>query len=77
MANDVDYGLTAAIWTNDVEKAMKLARDVEAGYVWINTVGTHFRNVPYGGMKNSGVGTEEGLDELMSYTQVKAINFVM
>lgn len=77
MANDVDYGLTAAIWTKDVEKAMKLARDVEAGYVWINTVGTHFRNVPYGGMKNSGVGTEEGLDELMSYTQVKAINFVM
>lgn len=77
MANDVDYGLTAAIWTKDVDKAMRLSRDVEAGYVWINTVGTHFRNVPYGGMKNSGVGTEEGLDELISYTQVKAINFVM
>jgi len=76
MANDVDYGLTAAIWTRDVNRAMYLSRRIDAGYIWINTVGTHFRNVPYGGMKNSGVGTEEGLEELLSYTQVKAINFV-
>lgn len=76
MANDVDYGLTAAIWTRDVNQALHLGRRIDAGYLWINTVGTHFRNVPYGGMKNSGVGSEEGLEELLSYTQVKAINFV-
>lgn len=77
MANDVDYGLTAAIWTRDVNRALELARRIDAGYLWINTVGTHFRNVPYGGMKNSGVGTEEGIEELLSYTQTKAINFVV
>ncbi|MBY5827563.1 aldehyde dehydrogenase family protein [Rhizobium leguminosarum] len=75
MANNVDYGLTAAIWTKDIDRALYLARKVESGYLWINTVGTHFRNVPYGGLKNSGVGTEEGLDEMLSYTQIKAINF--
>ncbi|MBY5775158.1 aldehyde dehydrogenase family protein [Rhizobium leguminosarum] len=76
MANDVDYGLTAAIWTKDISRALYLARKIESGYLWINTVGTHFRNVPYGGMKNSGVGSEEGLEELLSYTQIKAINLV-
>jgi acyl-CoA reductase-like NAD-dependent aldehyde dehydrogenase len=40
-------------------------------------VGTHYRGVSYGGTKNSGVGTEEGLDELMSYTEIKSINIVM
>jgi len=52
-------------------------RRVDAGYIWINGVGTHYRGVPYGGTKNSGVGTEEGLDELMSYTEIKSINIVM
>ncbi len=76
MANAVTYGLTAAIWTNDLNRAMRMARSVKAGYIWINGVGTHYRGVPYGGAKNSGVGTEEGLDELLSYTEIKAINIV-
>lgn len=76
MANAVDFGLTASIWTRDLAQAMTLSRRVEAGYVWVNGTGTHFRNVPYGGVKNSGVGREEGLDEMLSYTEIKAINFV-
>jgi acyl-CoA reductase-like NAD-dependent aldehyde dehydrogenase len=77
MANAVEYGLTAAIWTNDLNRALRVAGQVKAGYIWINGVGTHYRGVPYGGAKNSGVGTEEGLDELLSYTEIKAINIVM
>ena len=65
IANDVDYGLTASIYTNDFATAMYLSRKVNVGYVWINGTNTHFRNVPYGGFKNSGVGREEGLDELL------------
>ena len=75
IANDVEYGLTASIYTNDFETAMYLSRKVNVGYVWINGTNTHFRNVPYGGFKNSGVGREEGLDELLSYTELKAINW--
>jgi len=77
MANAVEYGLTAAIWTNDLNRAIRMARGVNAGYIWINGVGTHYRGVPYGGTKNSGVGTEEGLDELLSYAEIKSINIVM
>ncbi|MBL8379947.1 MAG: aldehyde dehydrogenase family protein [Burkholderiales bacterium] len=76
IANDVDLGLTAAIWTNDLQRALRLARRVEAGYVWINGVSAHFRGVPFGGFKNSGIGREEGIGELLSYTEEKAINIV-
>ena len=76
MANAVDYGLTASIWTSDLDLALKLTKEVQAGYVWVNGTGTHFRNVPHGGFKNSGTGREEGLDELLSYTEVKSVNIL-
>lgn len=76
MANAVEYGLTASIWTRDLNLALRLVRSVEAGYVWVNGTGTHFRNVPHGGFKNSGTGREEGIDELLSYTEVKAVNIL-
>lgn len=74
LANDTDYGLTAAIWTRDLSRAMRMAREVQAGYVWINHVSRHHRGVPFGGVKNSGIGREEHLEELMSYSECKAIN---
>ena len=74
MANDIDLGLTAAVWTQDISRALRVSKAIEAGYVWVNGVGTHFRGVPYGGFKNSGVGREEGISELLSYTEEKVIN---
>jgi betaine-aldehyde dehydrogenase len=72
-ANGVEYGLTAAIVTNDLAKAMETAERIEAGYVWINSSGRYL-GAPYGGWKQSGIGAEECFDELVSYTQIKNIN---
>ncbi len=72
-ANGVEYGLTAAIVTNDLAQAMETAERVEAGYVWINSTGRYL-GAPYGGWKQSGLGQEECLDELLSYTRIKNIN---
>ncbi len=71
--NGVIYGLSAAICTRDYGKAHRLARRIEAGYIWVNIPGGHALGVPYGGIKQSGIGREECLDELLSYTQVKSI----
>lgn len=77
IANGVDLGLTAAVWTNDIGTAMRTARRLETGYVWINGVGAHVRAMPYGGYKNSGIGRERGLEELISYTEEKAIHIML
>ena len=71
--NGVEYGLAAAIITNDLAKAMETAERVEAGYVWINSAGRYL-GAPYGGWKQSGFGQEECFDELVSYTRIKNIN---
>lgn len=71
--NGVEYGLTAAIVTNDLAKAMETAERVEAGYVWINSNGRYI-GAPYGGWKQSGIGKEECFEEILSYTQVKNVN---
>ncbi len=73
LANDLEYGLTAAIVTGDLSSAMETAERIEAGYVWINSSGRYL-GAPYGGWKCSGIGQEECLDELLSYTRIKNIN---
>lgn len=77
IANATEYGLTAAIWSQDIKAALELARKLECGYVWINGASSHHRGTPFGGQKNSGVGREECLDELLSYTQTKAVHLTM
>ena len=72
--NDVDYGLTCSIWTRSLDTAHRAAARVQAGYVWINNSSQHFLGAPFGGYKQSGLGREECLDELLSFTQVKNIN---
>jgi betaine-aldehyde dehydrogenase len=72
--NAVEYGLTASIWTNDLSTAHRTAMAVEAGYVWINEVGKHFLGAAFGGFKQSGIGREECLEEMLSFTQEKNIH---
>jgi len=74
LVNSVPFGLTCSIWTNDIRTAHRLAGEVEAGFVWINEVARHFLGTPFGGVKQSGLGREECLDELISYTQEKHIH---
>jgi len=72
--NAVEYGLTASIWTNDLGTAHRAAANVEAGFIWINDISKHFLGTPFGGYKQSGIGREECLEELLSFTQEKNIN---
>lgn len=72
--NSVEYGLTCSIWTDDLQAAHRIAARVETGYVWINDVCKHFVGAPFGGIKQSGIGREECLAELISFTREKNIN---
>lgn len=72
--NGVEYGLTASIWTRDLVTAHRAASRVESGFVWINNVSQHFLGAPFGGYKNSGIGREECVEELLEFTQLKNVN---
>ncbi|MFA9431894.1 aldehyde dehydrogenase family protein [Egicoccus sp. AB-alg2] len=72
-ANAVDFGLTAKIWTKDLNVAQRFATRVEAGIVWINDHGAKPPGIPFGGFKYSGIGKEGSLEELISYTREKSI----
>jgi betaine-aldehyde dehydrogenase len=72
--NQVEYGLTCSIWTNDLTAAHRTAAAVEAGYVWINEVSKHFLGAPFGGYKQSGIGREECIEELLRFTREKNIH---
>lgn len=74
IANSVEYGLTASVFTQDLRIAHRFARDVQSGYVWINEVSKHVLGASFGGFKNSGLGREEGVEELISYTQAKNVH---
>ncbi|KRB78903.1 aldehyde dehydrogenase [Sphingomonas sp. Root710] len=77
LANSTEFGLTAAIWTSDVKAALSVAKRVRSGHVWINGCSRHFLGVPFGGMSSSGVGREEGIEEMLSYTELKTINVML
>ncbi len=77
LANATEYGLTAAVWTNEVTTAMRMARRLECGLVWINGGGRHFMGTGFSGYKNSGLGREECLEELLSYTRSKSIHVII
>ncbi len=74
MANDTDYGLTASVWSTDVERAMAVSQQVRAGTVWINDHHMVNCHVPFGGMKQSGLGRELGPLSLDEYTELKHIH---
>jgi betaine-aldehyde dehydrogenase len=74
LANQTQFGLAASVYTADLSKALRFADEVEAGYVWVNENQRHFLGTPYGGFKDSGIGKEEDMGELESYTRVKNVH---
>ncbi|MEZ4548487.1 MAG: aldehyde dehydrogenase family protein [Thermodesulfobacteriota bacterium] len=67
IANNTVYGLAGGVWTRDIKRALRVAKAVKAGYVWVNTYGGIIPEVPYGGFKQSGIGKELGPDGLDMY----------
>ncbi len=73
LANDVEYGLSATIWTRDLDRTMRLSKKIESGVVWVNSWLMRDLRTPFGGMKNSGVGREGGLEALRFFTEPKNV----
>lgn len=73
LANGVDYGLSATIWTSDLNRAHRAAARVQAGIIWINCWLVRDLRTPFGGVKNSGVGREGGWDALRFFTEPKNV----
>jgi aminomuconate-semialdehyde/2-hydroxymuconate-6-semialdehyde dehydrogenase len=69
MANDSDYGLAGAVWTSNLQRAHRVAKQIEAGIVWVNTWYLRDLRTPFGGVKLSGIGREGGLHSLGFYSE--------
>lgn len=72
-ANDTHYGLSATIWTNDLRRAHRVAHQIEAGVIWVNTWFLRDLRTPFGGMKHSGLGRTGGMHSLDFYTEFSNI----
>jgi succinate-semialdehyde dehydrogenase / glutarate-semialdehyde dehydrogenase len=72
-ANDTPYGLGSSIWTHDVRKIHRAARDIDAGMTWVNQIHYGYDELPFGGVKASGYGKEHGLEALDSYVELKSV----
>jgi aminomuconate-semialdehyde/2-hydroxymuconate-6-semialdehyde dehydrogenase len=73
LANESEYGLASSLWTKDLSKAHRIANQIETGIVWINCWMNRDLRTPFGGMKNSGLGREGGLEALRFFTEPKNI----
>lgn len=73
LANGVAYGLAASVWTNNLGRAIRMAKAIQAGMVWVNTVEYWEPSVPYGGQKQSGLGEDFGLEAYHTYTKAKSV----
>ena len=77
MANDSEYGLGGAVWTQNINRALRVARAIETGRMWVNTYNELPAGTPFGGYKKSGIGRETHKLILNAYTQKKNIYISM
>jgi betaine-aldehyde dehydrogenase len=75
MANDTSFGLSAGVWTANLNRAMRMSKGIKAGTVWINTYNKNYPEAEFGGYKQSGLGRTRGVDGLMEYCETKHIHF--
>ncbi len=73
LGNQTRYGLAAGVWTHDLRKAHRLAAELRAGTVWVNTYGSSVAELPFGGFKESGHGREHGIEGILLYTELKSV----
>jgi betaine-aldehyde dehydrogenase len=73
LANNSTYGLSGSIWTRDVERALRVARTVETGMLSINSSSSVHTEAPFGGVKQSGIGREQGMVALEHYSEYKSV----
>jgi acyl-CoA reductase-like NAD-dependent aldehyde dehydrogenase len=73
LANDSEFGLAAGVWTLDVRRAHRIARAMQSGTVWINMYRALAFNSPFGGYKQSGIGTQNGMESIYQYLRTKSI----
>jgi aminomuconate-semialdehyde/2-hydroxymuconate-6-semialdehyde dehydrogenase len=73
LANDVKYGLSATLWTNNLNRTMQFSKQLQTGIVWVNTWMLRDLRTPFGGQKDSGVGREGGFEALRFFTEAKNI----
>ncbi len=72
-ANSSIFGLGSSVWTRDIDKAMRAAEQIEAGYTWVNSAQIIYDELPFGGVKQSGLGREHGNEAIDYYTETKSI----
>ncbi len=75
LADLTDYGLSAGVWSRDIDTAMTVARSVRTGTVWVNTFMDGYPELPFGGMKQSGIGRELGKNAVEDFSETKTIQF--
>ena len=73
LANDVTYGLSATLWTSDLNRTMQFSKQLQTGIVWVNTWMLRDLRTPFGGVKASGVGREGGFEALRFFTEAKNV----
>ena len=76
-ANNSIFGLGSSVWTRDINKAMYAAEHIESGYTWINSAQIIYDELPFGGVKQSGMGREHGVEALLSYYETKGVVYTM
>lgn len=73
IANDIDFGLAAGVWTKDIGRCIRMSERLEVGTVWVNTYRAVSYTSPFGGYKRSGIGRESGIDAVREYLQLKSV----